>query len=129
MPTGKIKWFDPKRGYGFLTADDGHDVYLPASALPKGVRQIAKGAKVDFSEADGRRGPSALSIEILGPRPSVVAAVRPKAVDMAAGCEDLIKVLDKAGNTLRRGRYPGRESSHRIAALLRRVADDFDVED
>lgn len=129
MPIGRVKWFDPARGYGFLTADDGHDVYLPASALPAGVRKVAKGTKVEFSEADGRRGPAALSVEIQGPRPSMVAASRPRPEDMAAVCEDLIKVLDKAGNTLRRGHYPGRETSHRVAQLLRRVADDFDVED
>lgn len=128
MPIGKIKWFDPARGYGFLTADDGHDVYLPASALPTGVRRVAKGTKVEFSEADGRRGPSALSVQIQGPRPSMVAAHRPKPEDMAAVCEDLIKVLDKTGNSLRRGHYPAPQSAHRIAQLLRRVADDFDVQ-
>lgn len=128
MPNGKIKWFDPRRGYGFLTADDGHDVYLPASALPKGVTRVPKGTRVEFSEADGRRGPAALSIDIEGPLPSMVAAHRPSPDDMAAACGDLIEVLNRAADGLRHGHYPVHGQAHRLAQLLRRVADDFDVE-
>ncbi|MEE1324595.1 MAG: cold shock domain-containing protein, partial [Bifidobacteriaceae bacterium] len=32
MPSGKVRWFDAKRGYGFITGDDGADVFLPAAA-------------------------------------------------------------------------------------------------
>lgn len=129
MPTGRVKWFDPKRGYGFLNSDDGGDVYLPASALPEGVRTLRKGAKVEFSVADGRRGPEAMDLKVLGDRHSVVAATRPKPEDMAAIVEDLIKLLDSAGNSLRRRHYPSAGESHKLAQMLRIVADDFDVHD
>ena len=54
-------------------------------------------------------------------------ADRDDTVRVAARIEDLIKVLDKEGANLRRGRYPDAEHGHRIAAVLRRVAEDFDA--
>ena len=46
---------------------------------------------------------------------------------MAIIIEDLIKMLDKVGNDLRRGRYPERERAVKYASLLRAVADDFEA--
>lgn len=129
MPSGKVRWFDQKRGYGFITDDQGSDVFLPAAALPAGVQTVRKGAKVEFSVVDGRKGPQAMNLQISGPAPSIVRATRPSPDDMAAIVEDLIKLLDSAGNHLRRHRYPSDAESHKLAALMRAVADDFDVED
>jgi CspA family cold shock protein len=129
MPSGKVRWFDAKKGYGFITSDDNRDVFLPVSALPAGVTTLRKGAKVEFSVADGRKGPQALDVHLLGPAPSVVKATRPQPDDMAAIVEDLIKLLDSAGNGLRRHHYPSNTESHKLAAMLRVVADDFDVHD
>jgi CspA family cold shock protein len=129
MPSGKVKWFDPRRGYGFISSDDGGDVYLPASCLPSGVSTLRSGTRVDFSEVDGRRGPEAMDVKITEPRHSVVAATRPKPEDMAAIVEDLIKLLDASGNSLRHRHYPPIKESRKLAAMLRAVADDFDVHD
>ena len=76
---------------------------------------------------DGRRGPSALSVTMLEPLPSVVRAARKPAEDMAVIVEDLIKVLDRVGNDLRRGRYPDKSTGEKYASLLRRIADDLEV--
>ena len=126
MPTGKVKWFDAERGFGFIANDAGEEVFLHASAMPAGAPAPKPGAKVEFGVADGRRGPQALSVTFLDPVPSVVKAQRKPADDMAIIVEDLIKVLDGVGNDLRRGRYPEKGRATKIAAMLRAVSDDIE---
>ena len=127
MPTGKVRWYDVEKGFGFLVTDDGEDVFVHASALPEGVTSLKQGARVDFGIVDGKRGKQALTLTVLEPTASVVKSVRKPAEDMAPIVEDLIKLLDSTSNQLRRGRYPSDDHSRKIAALLRAVADDFDV--
>lgn len=126
MPSGKVKWFDAERGFGFIASEDGSEVFLHASALPEGA-VVKPGAKVEFSVADGRRGPQALQVTLADPLPSVAKAARKPAEDMAVIVEDLIKVLDRVGNDLRRGRYPDRTAGKKYAALLRAVATDLEA--
>lgn len=125
MPTGRVKWFDADKGFGFVANDEGGEVFIHASALPAGTATLKQGARVEFGIADGKRGPQALQVRVLDPLPSVVKATRKPAEDMCVIVEDLIKVLDGVGNTLRRGRYPDRASANKVAALLRAVADDL----
>lgn len=127
MPAGKVRWYDVEKGFGFLVTDDGEDVFVHASALPEGVTSLKQGARVDFGIVDGKRGKQALTLTLLEPAPSVVKSARKPAEDMAPIVEDLIKLLDATSNQLRRGRYPGDDHARKIAALLRAVADDFDV--
>ncbi len=127
MPTGKVKWFDTERGFGFIASDEGDEVFLHASALPAGAAAPKPGARVDFGVADGRRGPQALSVTFLDPAPSVAKAQRKPGDDMAIIVEDLIKVLDRVGNDLRRGRYPDKSTGEKYAALLRAVADNLEA--
>jgi CspA family cold shock protein len=127
VPTGKVKWYDTERGFGFIADDDGGEVFLHASALPAGVTALKPGAKVEFGVADGRRGPQALSVKVLEPLPSVAKAKRRPADEMAVVVEDLIKLLDRVGNDLRRGRYPEKARATQYATLLRAVADDLEA--
>jgi CspA family cold shock protein len=127
VPTGQVQWFDTDRGFGFLAADDGTEVFLHASALPDGIGTPKPGTRVDFGVADGRRGPQALQVKLLDPVPTVVRAARKPADDMAVIVEDLIKVLDRVGNDLRRGRHPEKQRATQVATLLRAVADDLEA--
>ena len=127
VPTGKVKWYDSEKGFGFLATEDGDEVFVHASSLPAGVEALKPGSKVEFGVADGKRGPQALSIRILDAPASVTKAARKPAEDMAVILEDLIKLLDGTSNTLRRGRYPDDKHSRQIAMMLRKVADDLDA--
>lgn len=127
MPTGKVRWYDVDKGFGFLATDDGEDVFVHASALPEGVTSLKQGARVEFGIVDGKRGKQALTLTMLEQPVSVVKSGRKPAEDMAVILEDLIKLLDSTSNQLRRGRYPSDEHSRKMAALMRAVAEDFDV--
>ena len=127
MPTGKVKWYDAEKGFGFISRDDGGDVYVHNTALPAGVPALKPGSRVEFGVAEGKRGEQALSVTLLDPLPSVAAAARRSADDLAVIVEDLIKLLDNVGNGLRRGRYPDKAAGKKVASVLRAVADDLDA--
>lgn len=127
MPTGKVKFFDAERGFGFISAEDGSQVFLHASALPADVQVVKPGARVEFSVADGRKGPQALTVTLLDPPPSLAKVHRKPADDLAIIVEDLIKLLDGLGSSLRRGRYPESSQAAKVATVLRAVADDLEA--
>jgi len=126
MPSGKVKWFSLEKGFGFIASEEGEDVYLAASALPAGVSTVKPGTKLEFSVADGRRGPQALSVTILEAPPSLAESSRIDGDDLAAIIEDVIKILDRLGNGLRHGRFPTSVESGRTAKVLRGIADQIE---
>jgi cold shock protein len=127
VPTGKVKWFSPERGFGFLSRDDGEDVFVHRDALPAGVTELKPGQRVEFGVAQGRRGEQALSVRVLDPLPSLAKAQRKPPDELAVIVEDLIKLLDGVSNSLHRGRHPDRASSRKVATVLRAVADDLEA--
>jgi cold shock protein len=130
MPTGKVKWYDAEKGFGFLTQDDGGDVYVRSDALPEGVETLKSGTRVEFGIAQGRRGDQALQVRVLDPAPSVSrsqAQARRKAPEeMVTIVEDLIRLLDDLGEGYRHGRHPDRKSAKPVAQLLRALATELD---
>ncbi|MGV9193645.1 cold-shock protein [Microbacterium sp. MC2] len=127
MPTGKVRFYDEEKGFGFITSDDGQDVFLHATALPAGTTTVKTGTRLEFGVADGRRGLQALSVRLLDAPVSLAKKTRMKADDMAVVVEDLVKLLDGIGGDLRHGRYPSGAQGKKVAAILRKVADDLDA--
>ncbi len=126
MPTGKVKFFNAEKGFGFLSNDEGDDVFFHKDALPEGMQEIRSGTRVEYGIVSGRRGNQAMQVRLLDPVPSVVRNARKPAEEMAPLLEDLIKLLDHTSNTLRRGRYPERAEARKIAGLLRAFADNLE---
>jgi CspA family cold shock protein len=135
VPTGKVKWYDAEKGFGFLSQEDGPDVYVRAEALPEGVTSLKNGTRVEFGIAQGRRGDQALQVRVLEAQASVVKAQskaqskaqRKKPEDMVAIVEDVIKLLDDVGEQYRRGRHPDTRSATPTAKLLRALADELEL--
>ena len=131
MPSGKVKWFDAEKGFGFLSRDDGPDVYVHADALPEGTANLKAGTRVEFGIAQGRRGDQALQVRVLDSPASVVRnqshARRKTPEEMAPIVEDLIRLLDGVGEAYRHGRYPESRSARPTAKLLRALADELEL--
>jgi len=61
--TGTVKWFNASKGYGFITREDGDDVFVHYSAIQtEGFRTLDEGDSVEFSVEDNPRGPSAIDV-------------------------------------------------------------------
>ncbi|MHB8341105.1 MAG: cold-shock protein [Mycobacteriales bacterium] len=127
MPTGKVKFYDKDKGFGFVTRDDGGDVFVPKGALPAGVEELRAGARVEFGVAEGRRGEQALSLRVLDPLPSLTETDRKSPDELHGMMEDMVKVLDLVQRDLRRGHYPDRAKARQVAKLVHAVADQLET--
>ena len=127
MPTGKVRFYDADKGFGFLTKDEGGDVYVRSTALPAGVTTLKPGQKVEFGVVEGRRGEQALSLRVLEAPPSLSKAQRKPSDQMAIIVEDLIKMLDRIGEGYRHGRHPDNKVAKPAAQVLRAVATELEL--
>ena len=63
MVSGTVKWFDDKKGYGFITMEDGQDAFVHHSEIEgEGFRSLQEGDKVEFDTSQGRKGPQATKV-------------------------------------------------------------------
>lgn len=131
MPTGKVKWYDAEKGFGFLSREDGDDVYVRSSSLPDGVTALKAGARVEFGILSGRKGEQAHQVHVLDAPPSVTqnrrAEQRKKPEDLVGIVEDLIKLLEDVEGTYRAGRHPETRTAKPTAKLLRGLADELEL--
>jgi CspA family cold shock protein len=127
VPTGKVKWYDAEKGFGFITTDDGADVFLRSDALPADQPTIRSGARVEFGLVQGRKGDAAIQVTLLDPTPSVARSRRKTPDDMVIIVEDTIKLLEGVGQSYRRGRHPEARTARQTATLLRALADEMDL--
>jgi CspA family cold shock protein len=130
VPTGKVKWYDAEKGFGFLARDDGGEVFVHSSALPAGTTSLGKGQRVEFGIVEGRKGAQALQVRLLEAPPNVTAALakhaRKKPDEMIPIIEDLMKMLDDISDDYRRGRHPDPKEAKRIASLLTALAKELE---
>ncbi|MCX6447825.1 MAG: cold shock domain-containing protein [Actinobacteria bacterium] len=127
MPSGRVKWFSLEKGFGFISNDEGEDVYLAATSLPEGVATVKPGTKIEFSVIDSRKGPQAMSVRIIDAPVSLAENSRVNSDDLAAMIEDTIKILDKVGNGLRHGRHPSGPDAERLGRVLRGIAGQLEA--
>ncbi len=130
MPTGKVKWYDTDKGFGFLSQDEGGDVYVRADALPTGMTALKAGTRVEFGLVQGRKGDQALQVRVLDPvvsvSKSVARASRKKPADMVNIIEDLYRLLEDVEGAYRGGRHPDAKTAKPTAKVLRALADELE---
>jgi Cold shock proteins len=63
MASGKVKWFNESKGFGFITGDDGSDVFVHYSSIDgSGFKTLAEGDSVTFEVENGPKGPKAINV-------------------------------------------------------------------
>jgi CspA family cold shock protein len=69
MPKGKVKWFDKKKGYGFIETEYGNSLFVHVSSIQdNGSRELFKGDEVTFEVGKGKKGPVAIRVQTGGKR-------------------------------------------------------------
>ena len=64
--TGKVKWFDGKKGYGFITAENGKEIFVHFSGLVKdGFKSLNAGQAVEFEIGTGAKGEQAINVNVV----------------------------------------------------------------
>ncbi len=65
MIKGRVKWFDANKGFGFITRDDGGDVFVHYTAIQgEGYKKLEEGQKVQFEVEQSKKGPQAINVSL-----------------------------------------------------------------
>ena len=63
MPQGTVKWFSTQKGYGFITQDEGGDIFVHITGLAAGTTGLDENQRVEFETSEGRKGPQATNVK------------------------------------------------------------------
>ncbi len=67
MARGRVKWFNEKKGFGFISKDDGNDVFVHFSAIKRdGFKSLDEGDEVEFEVSQGPKGLQATNVVVMG---------------------------------------------------------------
>ncbi len=67
MIKGTVKWFNAEKGFGFITSEEGNDVFVHFSQIKKdGFKSLEEGEQVEFEIVDGQKGPQAANVQVVG---------------------------------------------------------------
>ena len=130
MPIGRVKWFDPDKGFGFVTNPGDDDVFVGTQVLPDGVEELHQGQTIEYEFAAGRKGPQVLRITDIQEtgRPRRRPSHKYKPDQLQSMIQDLMTLLEgHVQPSLQAGRYPGRKESRQVAEVLRAVARELDA--
>ena len=66
MPRGSVKWFDDRKGYGFIAREGGKDIFVHFSAIQgNGFKTLSEGQRVEFDVAPGKKGEEAQNVRVI----------------------------------------------------------------
>ena len=128
MPIGKVKWYDPERGFGFVSNPGEEDVYIGRSVLPEGVDELDRGQRVEYEFISANRGPQVHRILDLGKSPRAKKAHKHNPEELNSIVADLMTMLeDVVQPALSAGRYPDHKTGRQVSEILRAVARELDA--
>ena len=137
MPTGKVKWYDPDRGFGFVSNPDGEDVYVGSQVLPEGVTELHKGQRLEYDFAEARKGPQAMRVSVLDDGPARSAgrsgarsggrSHQYSPEKLSELVQDTVTLMEsRILPGLAAGRRPDRKEGRQVAEILRTIARELD---
>ena len=91
MPQGTVKWFSTQKGYGFITQDEGGDIFVHVTGLAPGTTGLEENQRVEFELSEGRKGPQATDVKpasAAAPAAAPAAEPEPEAEPEASSDEE-----------------------------------------
>lgn len=123
MPVGKVKWYDPEKGFGFVTNPGSEDVFIGKTALPEGVDHLFPGQRIDYEFVAGRKGPQVFRMKLID---KPVHKYTPE--ELVKLIADMVTILEtKVSTDLQAGRWPDHQTGRKLAEVMRVVAKELEA--